>query len=151
MSEAERPSVGSSARLATRIAKHIEFALAAIELSPSQYLALARLSEGPAGASRLALSVAISRPTVTTLVDSLVARGFVDRTDDPRDRRRIALSLTDAGRAALAEADAAVEERFWQVLDYGTPAQAENAIAGLQLWHAPLDAYRDEHEGRERR
>ena len=57
----------------------------------------------------------MSRPSVTGVVDGLVARGLVrrDHTDD--DRRRIDVGLTDTGRELLAAADAAVEQRMERI------------------------------------
>ena len=40
-----------------------------------------------------------TRPTVTVLVDKLVALGYVTREQDPSDRRVTWVRLTDAGRA----------------------------------------------------
>lgn len=42
-----------------------------------------------------------TRPTVTVLVDKLVALGYVTREQDPSDRRVTWVRLTDAGRALL--------------------------------------------------
>ena len=42
----------------------------------------------------------ISRQAASQLVDALVLRGYLDRAPDPRDRRRITVSLTERGRAA---------------------------------------------------
>lgn len=42
-----------------------------------------------------------TRPTVTVLVDKLVALGYVTREQDPGDRRVTWVRLTDAGRALL--------------------------------------------------
>jgi MarR family transcriptional regulator, 2-MHQ and catechol-resistance regulon repressor len=52
-----------------------------------------------------ALSDEIDRSTggTTKLADRLEAAGFVERHPDPRDRRVVALSLTDAGRAAARD------------------------------------------------
>jgi DNA-binding MarR family transcriptional regulator len=47
------------------------------------------------------VAVALSRGAVTTALDRLEARGFVSRTRDPADRRRVTLNLTPkATRAA---------------------------------------------------
>ncbi len=43
-------------------------------------------------------------------VDTLVVRGYLERTADPRDRRRVLVTLTDRGRAASATVLAAAEE-----------------------------------------
>jgi DNA-binding MarR family transcriptional regulator len=52
-------------------------------------------------AGELATAVALSPAAVTTALDRLEKRGFVSRTRDPGDRRRVTLRLTaDASRRA---------------------------------------------------
>ncbi|MGC9221611.1 MAG: MarR family winged helix-turn-helix transcriptional regulator [Solirubrobacteraceae bacterium] len=89
--------------------------MATTDLSLSQYRVLATLGEGQEAASRLAEKLAVSRPSITGVVDGLVARGLVSREHTNCDRRRIDVGLTDAGRALLARADAAVEERLERI------------------------------------
>ena len=97
------------------IARIVERAVATTDLSLSQYRVLATLGEGQEAASRLAEKLAVSRPSITGVVDGLVARGLVHREHTSCDRRRIDVGLTDAGRALLARADAAVEERLERI------------------------------------
>ena len=49
----------------------------------------------------LADKLAVSRPSVTGVVDGLVARGLVPRNPDAADRRRIGVDLTGDGRRLL--------------------------------------------------
>jgi DNA-binding MarR family transcriptional regulator len=49
----------------------------------------------------VAESVGISKATLTGVVKTLEARGWVDRAVDPQDRRRVRLSLTSAGVALM--------------------------------------------------
>jgi DNA-binding MarR family transcriptional regulator len=51
----------------------------------------------------LAESMGVSRPTVTGLVDTLERGGLVERRGDPRDRRLVSMSLTDAGRQTIED------------------------------------------------
>ncbi len=51
----------------------------------------------------------ISKQGASQLIDTLVARGYVERLPDPSDRRRLTVGLTDRGRAAAAEIRAAVD------------------------------------------
>ncbi|MES9543592.1 MULTISPECIES: MarR family transcriptional regulator [unclassified Actinomadura] len=44
-------------------------------------------------------------PYVTLVVDDLVGRGLVERTENPADRRSKIVTATAAGRAAAAEAE----------------------------------------------
>lgn len=57
--------------------------------------------EEPATLGTIAKAVGRGAPAVSRSVDQLVQGGLVDRTNDPANRRRLALSLTDAGRAQL--------------------------------------------------
>src|SRR5215510_3529160 len=52
--------------------------------------------EGPLAAGQLAKAVGLSTAAMTTVIDRLEARGFVSRTRDPRDRRRVLVELTPA-------------------------------------------------------
>jgi DNA-binding MarR family transcriptional regulator len=56
----------------------------------------------PATLNHVARSVGRGAPAVSRSVDSLVRAGLVERTQDPDNRRRLALRLTDAGRDRLA-------------------------------------------------
>ncbi|MDQ2677465.1 MAG: MarR family transcriptional regulator [Actinomycetota bacterium] len=58
----------------------------------------------PVRMGELADRVLITRPTVTRLVGRLVDQGLVERTGDAEDRRTVRVSLSQAGRARLAEA-----------------------------------------------
>jgi DNA-binding MarR family transcriptional regulator len=42
----------------------------------------------------------LSKQTASQLVDTLVVRGYLQRTVDPDDRRRVLVALTERGRAA---------------------------------------------------
>lgn len=64
--------------------------------------ALVRLDRnGPATNSELAKSEQISPQSMGATVGALEARGLVARTSDPADRRRVVLSVTEAGRAVV--------------------------------------------------
>jgi DNA-binding MarR family transcriptional regulator len=56
----------------------------------------------PATLNEVAKIVARGAPAVSRSVDSLVRSGFVERTQDPANRRRLALRLTQTGRDQLS-------------------------------------------------
>src|SRR5438309_2699831 len=99
-------------RAAARLAKHLETALSSVELSLPQYRLLAYLDGGEAAASVLAGDLAVTRPSITALVDGLVARSLIERRADEADRRRVTHLLTDEGRELLQRADDAINERL---------------------------------------
>ncbi|GAA3119322.1 hypothetical protein GCM10010466_07740 [Planomonospora alba] len=55
----------------------------------------------PCPQQRLARHLHLTEPATASLVDELVQAGLVERGQDPRDRRRYALGLTDLGRARI--------------------------------------------------
>jgi DNA-binding MarR family transcriptional regulator len=55
----------------------------------------------PATLSQVAKKVGRGAPAVSRSVDSLVRAGLVERTQDPNNRRRLALRLTEKGRSSL--------------------------------------------------
>jgi DNA-binding MarR family transcriptional regulator len=72
------------------------------ELTLPQVRALAFVNADPACApSQLAEYLMLSRPAVTRLLEGLARRKLITRRPDPRDRRRLRLALTKAGRTHL--------------------------------------------------
>ena len=116
--------------------------LSQLDLTLSQYRTLMFLDEGWAAASVLADDLAVTRPSVTAVVDGLVARGLVERKHHDSDRRRIEHRLTERGRDVLCQADGAVEARFREIASLLDEEAEATAFAGLDLWRAGLDAFR---------
>lgn len=59
-------------------------------------------AQEPATLGQVAKKVSRGAPAVSRSVDTLVRSGLVERTQDPDNRRRLALRLTDQGRSQLA-------------------------------------------------
>ncbi|MGH9062514.1 MAG: MarR family winged helix-turn-helix transcriptional regulator [Acidimicrobiales bacterium] len=133
--------VSRPGRVAARLSRQVELALAEVELSLPQYRLLFLLAEGRIAASALADRLAVSRPSVTAVVDGLVSRGLVERQPDPDDRRLVRHELTPAGRGALDAADTAVDERLRAIASHieGREGAAFGELGG---WRSALDAYR---------
>ena len=55
----------------------------------------------PATLGQIATAVGRGAPAVSRAVDSLVRAGLVERAEDPENRRRLALRVTDRGREEL--------------------------------------------------
>ncbi|MDH6125849.1 MarR family transcriptional regulator [Kitasatospora sp. GP82] len=72
------------------------------DLTPSRLTALAVVSaHGPLRVGSLAHHMGISMPSVSRLVDILVAADLVGRRPDPHDQRASLLTLTPSGAAVL--------------------------------------------------
>ena len=85
-------------------------AISPMGLKSRHYGAMAVLAaEGPHVQRELGEKMQIDRSTMVAVVDELEGMGFVERRRDREDRRRYELTLTDAGRVALSQADGLVE------------------------------------------
>lgn len=77
------------------------------ELTPTQWAALSKLaSEKAASQNHLGRMTAMDPATIQGVIRRLEARGLVGRTDDPNDKRRTLLRLTDAGLALVESLNA---------------------------------------------
>ena len=64
---------------------------------------LSTLHAGPRRITELAATEVLAQPTVTQLVDRMQKRGLVERGRDASDGRVVLVSITEAGREALAQ------------------------------------------------
>ncbi len=110
MAEAEPPpdtyrlqdQVGFILRKANQ--RHLAvFALHIGDLTPPQFAALAKLYDvGETSQNQLGSLIAMDAATVKGVIDRLKARGLVALERHAVDRRRLLVSLTREGRAAIA-------------------------------------------------
>ena len=128
------PVLGTYGRVAAWLSKRVEVALGQVELTLPQYRVLGILAEGSAAASGLADRLAVRRPSITALIDGLVARGFVDRRQEDTDRRRVELRLTPEGISTLARADVAVDEYLIAIAGHLPDKEEAMALRSLELW-----------------
>jgi DNA-binding MarR family transcriptional regulator len=100
-------------------------------LSPQQYRILKLAGAGGERSARLAERLAVAKPTLTAIADSLVAAGLARREAEPGDRRVVRLHLTEAGTVAVGRADAAYGQWLDRVLERtgaGDRIQADLAL-----------------------
>ncbi|MHA7177075.1 MarR family winged helix-turn-helix transcriptional regulator [Arthrobacter sp. Sr24] len=84
-----------------RTSRRLRAEAATGELSPGRYSVLAGLGEGPRTVGQLASREQIQAPSMTRIVNDLVAVDFVSRSENPQDKRQVLISITLAGSAAL--------------------------------------------------
>jgi DNA-binding MarR family transcriptional regulator len=73
-----------------------------LDLTPSQLSAMAvLLNSGDLLMGQLAAQEKVQPPSMTRIVNSLEARGYVERRPEPRDHRQCLVALTDSGREVL--------------------------------------------------
>ena len=143
----ETPDRGSApdwsyGRAAAWLARRVEVVLATVDLTLPQYRTLGILAEGSSAASRLAERLAVRPPSITAVVDGLVARGLVDRRQEDVDRRRVSLRLTEEGVRTLARADQAVDSYLEGIAKHLPPRDEQTALNSLSLWGSAMTAAR---------
>jgi DNA-binding MarR family transcriptional regulator len=105
----ERQSVGTQLSFAlygaaNRMARLHKPFLEPLGLTFPQYLVILELLNGaPLSVGTLGTRLDMDTGTITPLVKRLEGAGFVTRTRDPADERRVLVDLTDASRALEAE------------------------------------------------
>jgi DNA-binding MarR family transcriptional regulator len=109
-------------------------------LSPQQYRILKLAGAGGERSARLAERLAVAKPTLTAIADSLVAAGLARREAEPGDRRVVRLHLTEAGNVAVQHADAAYGQWLGDLLEL--TGDGDQIEADLRRIHVALDELR---------
>jgi DNA-binding MarR family transcriptional regulator len=101
----------------------------------ARMLGLLRLlaAAGPLSVGEQARQLGLSRATATELVDRLESKGLVARIRDGRDRRRVFVSLTAAGRArAAAHPEVLACDNLLRAVERMSPHDRRALITGLR-------------------
>ena len=95
----------SEFRMATfRLARRMRSQRAVDSMSDGQFAVLAALSvHGPHTLGELADRERVSAPSMNRTVNCLEGSGYLSRTPDADDRRKVNIALTDEGRAVVEE------------------------------------------------
>lgn len=95
----------SDFRMATfRLARRLRSERAVDTMSDGQFAVLAALSvHGPHTLGELADRERVSAPSMNRTVNCLEESGYLSRTPDETDRRKVNIALTDSGRDVVAE------------------------------------------------
>lgn len=112
-------------------------------LTVPQLLCLRSISATPAEdctLARLAEDVHLSRSTVSVIVQRLVTAGYVQRDRSSRDRRRLQLSLTDAGTRILQASPRPLQDRFLRRVGALPLDQQRELVLALEAVVTLMDA-----------
>ena len=132
----------TAARAATFLAKNVERALSTVDLTPPQYRFLVLLGSGRVSPAQAAELLAVRPPSVTAIVDGMVARSLVEREEVATDRRRVTISITPEGSQALEEGDRAIAALLDEIAGLERSAtEAAASIDSLAWWATGLEAF----------
>ncbi|MDX3187924.1 MarR family transcriptional regulator [Streptomyces sp. MN03-5084-2B] len=104
-------------------------------LTPSQSAVLHRLHrEGPATQGELAAAEHVRQQSMAATLGVLDDLGYLARTPDPADRRRVVISLSDAGRDTVRGIQQHRDEWLARaLLDELSPAELDAVTRALPL------------------
>jgi DNA-binding MarR family transcriptional regulator len=112
------------------------------EMSLPQFRVLSLIASSPERASRIAEKAAVSRPSLTGVLDGLEGRGWIRRVEVDGDRRGVGLEVTREGRVALRAAEHAAQARLDHVLAELPADQRRAVIVGLNALRGAFGALR---------
>ena len=102
--------LGVELRIAQILADRLFASCRQLEMAPGHYTVLSLINLNPGiNQSMLAQSMYLDRSSMVPILDHLEKTGWIERQRSPNDRRSHALYLTDAGNAALENADREVQ------------------------------------------
>ncbi len=111
--------------------------LSAWQLNHASLGALHVLLGGPSSQRELAGTVQVEEQTMSRMLERLERSGYVERSRDETDRRRVQVRLTALGRATcLAASDTRVAEEYFAAVD---------DVAGLRAALIAVIRARSEH------
>jgi DNA-binding MarR family transcriptional regulator len=101
-------------------------------LSPARLFVLTVISDHPgASVNEIADATLTDRSSAAAVVDRLVEEGFAVRTRSPDDRRRAAISITQAGRRAMKGASPPPTVALLSCIRALSPRDRRQLAAGL--------------------
>jgi DNA-binding MarR family transcriptional regulator len=92
---------------------------------------LARVDPAPGPQPDLPADLGVTKQAVSQVTDALVSRGYVQRSPDPDDRRRVVLELTERGRQAVEAVYRGAEAVDQQLRDRVPAGHVDAMRAGL--------------------
>lgn len=122
---------------------HSAALMQSVGLSTPQIFTLHTLAEAqrPMAAGELAMRVDLTQGTLSAILDRLERKQLVQRCRDAEDRRKVMISLTEAGRQVLADAPPLLQQNFMRAFAGLRDWEQTQILSSLQrvaeLMHAP--------------
>lgn len=128
-------------RLARTLQRRIDPLLDdALGIDGRDLFVLRAVQRGESNPMRLAARLAIAPSSASRILDHLAERGMIERTDDPNDRRKTRLALTDPGRTTARRARQLAEDALhttYRDVPDGDIERAVEALARLEMGAEP--------------
>ncbi|HTU15067.1 MAG TPA: MarR family transcriptional regulator [Solirubrobacterales bacterium] len=105
--------------------------LESLGIAPRGYCVLQAALDGEYTQGEIGQAIGVDKTTMVVTLDSLEAAGLAERTPSKTDRRARVISVTKAGRAKVAEAEAVTERLYEEVLAELSEEQREVLLGAL--------------------
>lgn len=103
-------------------------------LSIPQLRSLSFINRNPGTSlSEVAEHLGVTCATASTTIERLVQRHLVQRTDNPQERRRVVLNLTEEGKLLFTQSQAKTSAHIADILEGLTPEEVSHIEEGLTL------------------
>jgi DNA-binding MarR family transcriptional regulator len=79
--------------------------------------------QGQVSAGQLAAATGLTSGAVTALIDRLARAGYVERVDDPADRRRVLVRIRKGAIVEIAKVYAPMQKRMFALWSQYSPAE----------------------------
>lgn len=110
-------------------------------LTVPQIMVLKAIHElGDVSIKRISAEVSLSQATVTTILNRLQERGFVERVRSPNDKRIVNARLAETGKDALSNAPSLLHEKFIQNFEALESWEQTQILSSLQRVASMMDA-----------
>lgn len=123
-------------------------------LKPSEIRVLVTIRMGTEKSGKQGLTVSdisklhkVTSPTITQMVNSLLAQGYVNRSSDPQDKRVSGITLTDKGERFADAAVTRIRDTFKGMIDYLGKEQSDALVEilnGVYHYFEELNGQMDE-------
>ena len=127
--------------------RHLEGETSCCGVTLGQCHALLELSFSDFSLTGLSAALDLDTSTLSRTVDGLVKTGWVERTQDPADRRAVCLTLTAAGRSKVAEIDAMCDRYYQSLFDDMSDGDRKCVGKAIKLLAELMRAHRTAPEG----
>lgn len=132
-------------QIVRRISEHSKALSQMVGLTVPQLLCLKAIGHLERGEDEITVvmvgkQVQLSAATVSRIVDRLVRSGLVERERRSQDRRRVCLSLTDAGLERFQTLPTALQEKFVERFSALSDDERDTILSSLHRIVAMMDA-----------
>jgi DNA-binding MarR family transcriptional regulator len=136
-----QPDVSRALNALRRMVRGLRTAAEAVErnlrVSAAQLFVLSELAQVPDQSVKdLAAVTMTTHSTVSQVVGQLVAKGFVTRTPDASDGRRMVLRVTREGAELVKKSPRAIQEDLIDGFGSLRPSERHRLAIGLEKWLA---------------